>query len=78
MNPDFVNPAAHEGELTIERTLPGKMTVSASYLLTRGLHLPSSYDANVSPSNGATKTYDIVSSATTRRSDGLYRDGAVL
>ena len=64
MVPNFVNPVAHEGELTIERSLPGKMTVSASYFLTRGLHLPSSYDANVAPST-STKTYDVISSGTT-------------
>ena len=58
MTPDFVNPVAHEGELTIERQIPGHMTVSASYLLTRGIHLPASYDANVAPST-TTKTYDV-------------------
>ncbi len=63
MTPDFVNPVAHEGELTIERQIPGHMTVSASYLLTRGIHLPSDYDANVAPANGATKTYDVLASA---------------
>jgi hypothetical protein len=45
--PDFVNPVAHEAELSVERELPGRMSVSATYLLTRGLHLPASYDANV-------------------------------
>ncbi len=52
MVPDFVNPVAHEAELTIERQLPGRMSFSATYLLTRGLHLPASYDANVDPTNG--------------------------
>jgi hypothetical protein len=64
MTPDFVNPAAHEGELTIERQLPGRMTISATYLLTRGLHLPASYDSNVAPTT-ATRTYDVVSSGVT-------------
>jgi hypothetical protein len=59
MDPHFVNPAAHEGEIGIERQLPGRLSVSATYLLTRGLHLPASYDANVAPSTG-TKTYDIL------------------
>jgi hypothetical protein len=61
MSPNFVNPAAHEGEISIERQLPGQMTVSATYLLTRGLHLPASYDANVAPTT-ATRSYDVLTS----------------
>jgi hypothetical protein len=61
MAPNFVNPAAHEGEITLERELPGRMTVSATYLLTRGLHLPSSYDSNVAPTT-ATRSYDVLTS----------------
>src|SRR5882762_7851764 len=75
MTPDFVNPSAHEGEVTIERQLPGRMTVSATYLLTRGLHLPASYYSNVARagtpfvSGGvtitppATVTYDILANS---------------
>ena len=63
MAPDFVNPVAHEVELTVERQLPGRMSFSATYLLTRGLHLPSSYDANVAPAT-ATATYDVLSAST--------------
>jgi len=62
MTPDFVNPSAHEGEVGIERQLPGRMTISATYLLTRGLRLPVSYDANVRPTT-ATKSYDVLSSS---------------
>jgi hypothetical protein len=62
MTPDFVNPYAHEGEVAIERQLPARMTISATYLLTRGLRLPVSYDANVRPTT-ATKSYDVLSSA---------------
>jgi outer membrane receptor protein involved in Fe transport len=64
MTPDFVNPAAHEAEVAIERQLPGHMTVSATYLLTRGLRLPVSYDANVSPTT-QTRSYDVLSSGVT-------------
>ncbi len=64
MTPDFVNPAAHEVEVAIERQLPGRMTISATYLLTRGLHLPASYDSNVAPST-QTKSYDVLSSGVT-------------
>ncbi len=59
MVPDFVNPTAHEAEVTIERQLPGRMSFSATYLMTRGLHLPASYDANVAPTT-ATRTYDVL------------------
>jgi len=62
MTPAFANPAAHEAELAIERQLPGRMTISATYLLTRGVRLPVSYDANVRPTT-ATKSYDVVTSA---------------
>jgi hypothetical protein len=62
MVPDFVNPTAHEAEVTLERQLPGRMTVSATYLMTRGLHLPASYDANVAPS-AQTASYDVLSAA---------------
>src|SRR5467141_2155565 len=60
MTPDFVNPVAHEAELTIERQLPGRMSVAATYLLTRGLHLPASYDANVNPASKVTVAYAVL------------------
>jgi hypothetical protein len=75
MVPNFVSPTAHEVEVGIERQLPGRMSFSATYLLTRGLHLPSSFDTNLAPpgtpyvSGGvtitppATKTYDILASS---------------
>jgi Carboxypeptidase regulatory-like domain/TonB dependent receptor len=58
MDPNFVNPRADEGELSLEHQLPGGIAVSATYLVTRGLHLPSSYDANIAPST-STKTYNV-------------------
>jgi outer membrane receptor protein involved in Fe transport len=64
MTPNFVNPVAHEAEVALERQLPGRMTVSATYLLTRGLHLPASYDANVAPAT-YTRTYDVLDSSGT-------------
>ena len=39
------------------------MSISATYLLTRGLHLPASYDANVAPAT-TTATYDVLASPT--------------
>jgi len=63
MDPSFVNPRAHEAELSLEHQLPGNIAVSATYLLTRGLHIPSSYDANVAPST-TTKSYDVLAGST--------------
>jgi hypothetical protein len=60
--PDFVNPVAHEGEVTVERQLPGQMSVSAGYVVSRSLHLPIFVDANLAPST-TTKNYDILSSS---------------
>jgi len=62
MPPNFVEPVAQEGEVTLERQLPGKISFSASYLLTRGLHLPWDVDANVAPST-TTRSYDVLSSS---------------
>jgi hypothetical protein len=59
-----VNPAAHQGEVSLEHQLPGHFAVSATYLITRGLHLPSSFDANVAPTT-ITRSYDVVNSAGT-------------
>jgi outer membrane receptor protein involved in Fe transport len=62
MTPDFVNPLAHEAQLAIERQLPGHLTVSATYLMTRGLRLPTSYDVNVAPTS-VTRSYDVLDSS---------------
>ena len=56
------NPRAYEGELAIERQLPGTMSLTASYIYTRGVHLPQYLDVNLAPTT-ATKTYDVVNAA---------------
>ncbi len=61
-SPDWVNPMVHEGEVTIERQLPGGIGASASYVVSRGLRLPIFVDANLAPST-TTKSYDILTSA---------------
>ena len=61
MTPDFVNPLAHEVELSVERQLPGRMTLSATYLFTHGTKLPTSYDANVAATT-VTRSYDVLTS----------------
>src|ERR1017187_9373565 len=59
MSPNWVNPRSHEGEVTVERQLPGSLSGSIAYVVTRGEHLPIFYDANLAPAT-ATKTYDIL------------------
>ena len=59
--PDYVNPLVHEGEFTFESQLPGHQSISAGYLMSRGLHLPVFSDANIAPAT-TTHTYDVLSS----------------
>ena len=61
---NFLPPRVHEGNLGIERQLPGNMTVSASYLFSRGLRLPVFVDANINGTSGVTsRTYDVLNSS---------------
>jgi hypothetical protein len=64
MAPDWVNPRTHEGEVTLERQLPGQLSGSVAYVVSRGLHLPIFVDANLAPST-STKSYDILASGQT-------------
>lgn len=57
--PDWVNPRVHEGDVTVERELPGGISASAAYVVSRALHLPIFLDANLAPST-TTKSYDIL------------------
>lgn len=59
---DFVNPLVHEGDVTFEKQLPGNMSFTAGYVVSRALHLPIYVDANVAPAT-TTKTYDITNLA---------------
>lgn len=56
---DFVNPLVHMGEVTVERELPWRVTVSSRYLFSRGNHLPTFVDTNLMPTS-VTRTYDVV------------------
>ena len=56
--PDWVNPLAHEGEITVEHTLPKNMSVSGSYVVSRVLRLPMFYDSNIAPAS-TTRNYDV-------------------
>ena len=62
MQADFVNPLIHEGDVTVEKQLPGNMSFSVGYVFSRGLHLPSFVDGNVAPAT-TTNTYDVLNSA---------------
>jgi hypothetical protein len=64
MSPDWVNPRTHQGEVTLERQLPGELSGSVAYVVTRGLHLPIFVDANLAPSTSM-KNYDILSNGQT-------------
>jgi hypothetical protein len=55
---DWVNPLAHEGEVSVERQLPLNMSVSGSYVVSRVLRLPMFYDSNIAPST-TTRSYDV-------------------
>jgi hypothetical protein len=56
LSPGLERPQIYEGELTVDRALGGDITVSASYLYSRGTHLPLFYDANL-PAASAQVTY---------------------
>jgi len=60
-SPDWVNPLAHEGEVTLEHQLPGNVAVSASYVVGRTLRLPIFIDTNLFPST-TTRSYDVTNS----------------
>ncbi|MDD5544147.1 MAG: TonB-dependent receptor, partial [Acidobacteriia bacterium] len=55
-SPDFVEPLIHSADLTIEHELANGLTVSGSYLFSRGLHLFTTVDLNLPPAVG-TVTY---------------------
>jgi hypothetical protein len=47
LDPNFVPPYAHEMNLSVEQSLPGKMSVQVGYVGTRGMRLPVFVDANL-------------------------------
>ena len=57
--PDWVNPLVHEGEVSVEKSLPGSMTISGTYMFSRGLRLPMFVDANLAPAT-TTRAYNIL------------------
>ena len=66
-SPDWVNPQVHEGEVTVEHRLPGEISVSAGYVVSRGLRLPIFVDSNLAAST-TTRSYDVTAlSGTTQQ-----------
>ena len=62
LDPNWANPEVQEGDLTIERELPGGLSISAAYVVSRAEHLPIFIDANLAPAT-TTKSYDILNLA---------------
>jgi len=62
IDPNFAGPMALEGEAGIEQQLPGHLALTATYVFTRGTHLPAYWDSNLAPAT-VTKAYDITNAA---------------
>ena len=58
-DPNWKNPSAYTGDLTIEKQTEYGIVVSAAYVFSRGLHLPIFNDSNLAPAT-TTKSYDIL------------------
>jgi hypothetical protein len=59
--PRFKNPEVHQGEVTVEERLPGRVQVTASAMVSLGRRLPVTIDTNFDPAvNPGTITYGVV------------------
>ncbi len=59
--PGFRNPEVHQGELTVEEKLPGRVALAASAVVSLGRRLPVTVDTNFNPAvNPGTITYAVV------------------
>ena len=45
LDPNFVPPFAHEMDLSLEQSMPGKLSLQLGYVGTRGMRLPVFLDA---------------------------------
>jgi hypothetical protein len=59
MDPNWKNPSAYTGDLTVEKQTQYGIVVSAAYVFSRGIHLPIFNDSNLAPAT-TTKSYDIL------------------
>ncbi len=61
LSPAFKNPEIHQGELTIQESLPGRVQVAASAAVSLARRLPVTIDTNFDPAtNPGTITYGVV------------------
>jgi len=60
-DPSFTNPYTHSMDLAVEQQLPAHISLSISYVGTRGMRLPYFIDANL-PQTNLTRTYTITNS----------------
>ena len=61
MRSGFRNPEIHQGEMTLQERLPGKVEISASAQVSLARHLPVTQDVNFDPAvNPGTITYSVV------------------
>lgn len=62
LSPDFVPPYSHEMDLSVEQSLPGKLSLMVGYVGTRGMRLPVFVDANlVGQKPSGLRTYNVLS-----------------
>ncbi|SEC22249.1 TonB-dependent receptor [Terriglobus roseus] len=59
-DPGFLNPYTHSFDLAVEQQLPGRATLTVSYVGTRGMRLPIFVDTNVDPASAAVRTYTYI------------------
>lgn len=65
-DPGFLNPFTHSYDLSVEQQLPGRATLTMSYVGTRGMRLPIFVDTNVDPTSATPRTYtNIAANGTT-------------
>jgi outer membrane receptor protein involved in Fe transport len=69
--PNFSTPYSEQALLSVERELAHNLTVTASYIWSRGIHLYSVFDTNLPPpTNTTTATYTILNTAQTTPGEG--------
>ncbi len=69
LDPNFVPPYAHEMNLSVEQSLPGKLSLQVGYVGTRGMRLPVFVDSNLigqKPSGMATYTVQDATNTVTK------------
>lgn len=68
-SPDYVRPMVHMAELGLEYELMSNLSVSATYLFTRGQRLPTFRDTNINPPNATATIFLDADGSTTTTTD---------